>query len=686
MPGPRGLKGRVAFVLAFAGWAVPLAAQPVGDAPVPDASKAPIEDISIDELLNTPVEVATQTARSLRETPGVVTVVTREEILRSGARDLRDVLQRVPGLWFGIDVAGVEGLGFRGLWGHEGKILLRVDGQEMNENLFSTLQFGNRYPVEQIERVEIIRGPGSVLYSGDAELAVIDVVTRSNADRNGVAASLTYGQYPHDLGRRSVDVAGGHRFANGLDVGGEVSAGQGNRSDGTYRDLEGGEASMRQGGSREDPLFANLSAGWHDLRVRLLVDRYRMTTVDGYDHALSPPLVETFDTVIGDARWTAHPTETLSVTTRLNYKRQLPWRATAPASLLYDKTTQRLLAHGSVSWEIRPKLALLAGIEGWYDTAKLNTPALDSTPFQTSFNGQDQVAYATGSAFAQLLWDNPVANVAAGARFEHHSKAGNSAVPRLALTKVVDRFHAKLLASAAFRAPGIENLNVGRDVLPESTRTYELEAGYQFGEHVFASVNAFDTTITHPIVYTFDEAVGQGYINAPSTGSRGVELEARLRSRRVDGGVNGSFATSAGKNAIPSYTVQDCAGTLSLGAGSCDSPRLLGLPALKAVVWANVELVADVRLDLSAVLVGARFANLPDGHGGARAGELPPGALLNLSLSWRHVGLPGTTLGVGAYNLLNQSVPLAQPYDGGHAPVPGTPRELLVRLGYEFGL
>ncbi len=165
--------------------------------------RALAEDSADDEaamlelLLDAKVDVATRTSKSMRETPAVVTLVTRDEIAASGARTLADVLMTVPGFGFGVDVGQVVGVGFRGNWGHEGKVLLRIDGLELNETLYSTLQFGNHFPVDEIERVEIIRGPGSVIYGGYAELAVINVVSRKDAGgRGGGQAANTRGGAP----------------------------------------------------------------------------------------------------------------------------------------------------------------------------------------------------------------------------------------------------------------------------------------------------------------------------------------------------------------------------------------------------------------------------------------------------------------------------------------------------------
>jgi len=119
-----------------------------------------VRDLSLDDLLATPIAVATPAvARSSRETPGRGVRDDARGDLASGARDLLEVLQLIPGFSFHTDVEGVVGAGFRGVWGHEGKVLLLIDGIEMNELLYSTNAFGNELPVQVIEKVEVIRGP-----------------------------------------------------------------------------------------------------------------------------------------------------------------------------------------------------------------------------------------------------------------------------------------------------------------------------------------------------------------------------------------------------------------------------------------------------------------------------------------------------------------------------------------------
>ncbi len=84
---------------------------PVGDAGT-SLSETQVNELMtmpLEDLLNMPVEIASQKAQTVRETPGVVTIITREEIINSGARDLTDVLLLVPGFSFPGSSAGSVG-------------------------------------------------------------------------------------------------------------------------------------------------------------------------------------------------------------------------------------------------------------------------------------------------------------------------------------------------------------------------------------------------------------------------------------------------------------------------------------------------------------------------------------------------------------------------------------------------
>ena len=632
------------------------------------------EAATLELLLDAEVGVATKKARPLRESPGVVTLVTREDIAASGARDLEDVLLLVPGFDFGLDVGNIVGVGFRGNWGHEGKVLLLIDGIEMNEGLYSTIQFGHHLPVDRVERIEIIRGPGSAIYGGYAELAVVNVITRRPGEGVDGYGRISWGQLEGTFGRRSVSLGTGHKSGD-LEAGFAAHVAQGTRSVRPFTDFDGNTYSMKEHGGIE-AAHVNAFTAFKGAELRLLYDDYRAETRGGYGANFAKTYLTLFQTYAADVRWAIEPREGLQITPHAGYKRQLPWRVLDkdPNGAYYDKTADRMTAGVIATLELGDSLDLLAGADGYQDRAKLN--ARPGVGLQTAFGGETSVAYENVATYGQVLWDTSLGNIAAGARFEHHSEFGDSFVPRLGFTRKLDRLNVKLLAARAFRAPGIENVAINPDIRPERTTVFEGEAGYQISDVLYASVNIFDVTIEDPIIFTYDAASDlEIYENFDRTGTRGAEGTFRVRTWQADASLTASVYSSAGKNRVPLYAVPG------------DGGVLLGLAPLKLTAVGGVRVDRRVLLGGSAVLLGPRHGYLEgDGSGTATGviGEESPAMLLNVHATLENIGKRGVSARLGVWNIAGTEYRHLQPYDGGHAPQPARDRELLGELSFAF--
>ena len=628
---------------------------------------------ALDEVLLQETQVASFRAQSVALTPAVVSLVEREEILRSGARDLVDVLQLVPGFYFGVDVSNVVGVGFRGNWGHEGKVLLLLDGQEMNEGMYSTLPLGNRFPVDQIQRVEVIRGPGSALYGGNAELAVINVVTRGAEQLQGGAASLTYGQAGSGFMRRNLSLSVGHvsQSVEGLSASLSGTFGQGQRSTRTYADGYGNSFSL-DGADRLDPRQLNLGVQYKQLKLRVLYEGLQTTTRDLYDEAVPSPMGVDFGSLLAELRHDLPVSEALTLTTRLNYTRQVPWQNAEPGDdMRYNKRFARYRGRMMLGYAPFEGLHLSGGVDAFVDHAALQD--LDLAGFQTLFRetGTASVQYTSVAGVAEAQLDTAVVNVVAGARLEHHSSVGSSFVPRLALTKQLGDFHAKAMFSRAFRAPGVENINYGQDIRPEHTTVFELEAGYRLSEDMSLAANVFDITISDPIVYFYEEQTNvDGYRNFERSGTRGAELEYRVEGAWGRADLRYSLYTAAGK-AQPSAYATDHQGSL------------LALPNQRLSLSGYAKLPAGFTLAPTLHLFGPRArTDGVDAAGATQYAREPTQLLVHLFLQRQDAFVKGLDLGLGVYNLLGADFRYVQPYDGGHAPLPGQDRELMVRAGY----
>ncbi|HJW85488.1 MAG TPA: TonB-dependent receptor [Candidatus Brocadiaceae bacterium] len=128
--------------------------------------------------------IATKTNMDADLVPGMVTILKGEDIEERGARTVGEALNFVPGMQFSIGNNGSPRVTMRGIpTGSSQKIKMMLNGVPMNASLQGEAAPLFFIPIEQVERIEVIRGPGSVLYGKWAYLGVINVVTRQKGNR-----------------------------------------------------------------------------------------------------------------------------------------------------------------------------------------------------------------------------------------------------------------------------------------------------------------------------------------------------------------------------------------------------------------------------------------------------------------------------------------------------------------------
>ncbi len=154
--------------------------------------------MSFQELMNIEVSVTSKRNENVKDAPGVVTVITRDEMRQYGFRTFEDVLNFIPGFTTTKEVdrfAAGLGLNVRGSTTDFGQtVLILVDGQSINDFMTgSGLQFTPNQFLENIKQMEVIRGPSSALYGANAFLAVINIVTDGMEFENQNIAEVKIG-------------------------------------------------------------------------------------------------------------------------------------------------------------------------------------------------------------------------------------------------------------------------------------------------------------------------------------------------------------------------------------------------------------------------------------------------------------------------------------------------------------
>lgn len=145
-------------------------------------------ELSPAELGNISVSIASGTVKKLSHSAAVTSVITAEQIATMGATELHEVLETVPGIHATIQpVTGDYSYSMRGMRNDtNSEVLLMMNGTRFSVPYQGTHMAGMIVPVENIQRIEVIRGPGSALYGADAFAGVINIVTKKAADLDGV--------------------------------------------------------------------------------------------------------------------------------------------------------------------------------------------------------------------------------------------------------------------------------------------------------------------------------------------------------------------------------------------------------------------------------------------------------------------------------------------------------------------
>jgi outer membrane receptor for ferrienterochelin and colicins len=177
------------FALSLAG----LAAAQVSSQTPPSGGTSDLGSLDLESLLSTKVITASKFSENLADAPGVISVITQDELRRFGGLTLQEVLERVPGLSLSssyfTDRSLVAARGDQTKI-NGGHVLFLINGRPTREVLEGGLisDLLEAFPVNALEKIEVIKGPGSVLYGSNAFSAVVNLITKK-AESNGVTLS-----------------------------------------------------------------------------------------------------------------------------------------------------------------------------------------------------------------------------------------------------------------------------------------------------------------------------------------------------------------------------------------------------------------------------------------------------------------------------------------------------------------
>ncbi len=270
------------------------------------------------------------------------------------------------------------------------------------------------------------------------------------------------------------------------------------------------------------------------------------------------------------------------------------------------------------------------------------------------------------------------------------SEVGGKFVPRVAFTKVWDRFHAKAMYTKAFRTPQLEIIHWGKvdangdsTVKPETTNAYELEAGYRLSDTVSIVTNVFWIELEDNIVYT---SIGgsESYENFGKVTNYGFESELRVVDNWGNVAVGYSFYRNH-ENNVPAYCTS---GPVFYNPDYSENPNasdcgvsdglLLGFPAHKLTFNGTYFITDRWSLNFNAAYISKRISYEV---GMLERKTLDPEIYPNLFLQYEQTDY---SVGFGIRDLFDSEYAYVQPYDSGVRELPGKGREFFIKASMPF--
>ncbi len=542
-------KQKAFFLLISLGLTIPASGKEI-------AAADSLLNMSIEELTQVKVIIASGIEQTKSDAPATVTLITEEDIKKTGASNLADILQTVPGVHIQRSAFGFRPeVRIRGAASTQ--TLLMINGDPIRDLVWNFGIFWKGIPASVIKRVEVIRGPGSALYGADASAGVINVITKTAGKITQNEAMLRAGSFDTQEGF----IQYGQQW-NDFDTAFTADYSTTEGSDPDIRNFE----NVRYGYNNQDIRFSLSNKNW-----QFLANYMRHTNLDtqisGYN--FFDPLTAAederydLDLIFSDDQFS----DNWGIKSKLHYQnlnydsnhgfRERPPGTYNSVSYSYNQINRMHSA------ERQAKIELTANYSGfdnqiisigsgynWQDlydvdnkknfgTGPDGNPLLNSTlidlsdtPYAFAQENSRELRYL----FIQDIWKFAADwELTSGIRYDHYSDFGDTINPRLALVwQSTEKLTSKFLYGQAFRAPNYQEIygatsgSISNNNLdPEESETIELNFSYIVNQDLNFGVNIYQFKIDNFIRRITLANGDKQYQNTGNHKTMGIEVEAQ---------------------------------------------------------------------------------------------------------------------------------------------------------------
>lgn len=490
------------------------------------------------------------------DAPSSVTIITAREIQQNGWRTLADVFRSVRSFYVKDDrnysYLGVRGFSRPG--DYNSRILALLNGHTMNDDIYQAFLLGRESGIDLdiVDRIEIVRGPGSAVYGSSAFFAVVNIITKDSRSLQGLRASAEAGSFNTTKGILTY----GHRYENGLDL----------LINGSYTQSSGQTLFFPEIAALTPP--ANINSGfavnsdreyvysflgtahYKDLQLQgMLADREKKVPTASYGTVFNDGREETFDgRYFAEIKYSPHLTQNLGLMIRAyddwyRYKATYPY-AGVPVTLNHDYTPGRWYGgEFQINWKVLEQNRLILGVEAQHHHVLLKN--YNDNPYVVDLDTQEKFQVYSIYIQDEMRFLSNLA-LTVGMRYDiyqNYSSQDNRTTPRAALVyEPIEGSTIKLLYGQAFRVPNSYELFYcnqqvtyvcNPDLKPETINTYEGVFEQTLGQHLKGSLSLYRYDIKNLTNLTDLGSNTFEFFNLNHVQGNGIETE--LRGKWVPG-------------------------------------------------------------------------------------------------------------------------------------------------------
>jgi len=480
------------------------------------------EDLEMDFLksLDEVSEIATKTKLNIDDTPSFVTVLQNEELKQVGVKNVFEALGLVPGVQLKRELSGVPVVVFRGVT-QKGEVKLMVDGVTINNSYRASIYYYLNFPIELIDRIEVIRGAGSVLYGSNAISGVINIITKNSQEDARNNFFISTGTYKNNK------------------IGTLLST--------TINDIKLSVDSYSQRNRKEIRVNSNPSGMFGDSDRHLNDSALGInisTESISFNGRIKKSDIGNAYGILGilDTQRSKFYNENRSIFAELSYKGDINLENSIKIALGYTNYKQKAEASHPTgadilsNYEEKTYFSELNILSKSIDNNRLliglRLEASDELKNDWDVNGIASVNPIVNSNFYREVSSiylndeysiNQDTDISAGIRYDHYSDFKNSLSPNLGLVyKIIDELRLKALYSHSFRAPSWIELTSNDSLKAEKSDTLETGVVFKYSPYNILRVNFYATKIDDMIT---KDPVTRKYIQKTKNTFYGSELE-----------------------------------------------------------------------------------------------------------------------------------------------------------------